>query len=77
LRSNLSRGDLQDPFEALQDLFGVLAFAPGRIVEGDSGRRAATPRTIIPRQGPEVAGLRLPPPGVEHRGAGLIHEQLG
>lgn len=55
----------------------MLTAAPGRVAEGHPGRCRTAPGAVVPRQGPEVTGLCLPPPGVENRGAGLIHEQLG
>ncbi|TCS62714.1 hypothetical protein EDD52_1088 [Primorskyibacter sedentarius] len=59
--------DLQDALEATQDLLGVPTAAPGRVAEGYSKWRRATPGTVVSRQGSEVSGLRLLPPGVEHR----------
>ena len=67
---------LQDAAKALQDPFGMLPAATGRVCKGNSWRRIAAPGPVIAGQRPEVSGLCLLGPRVEHRGAGLVHEEF-
>jgi hypothetical protein len=69
--------DLQDTGEALQYSFCMNASSTRRIGEGHARWSAAAPWAIIPRQRPEVSGLGLARAGIENRGTGLVHEQLG
>lgn len=61
--------------EALEEAFGMLAAAPGRIVEQHDGRTLATMAAIIAGNRPEEALLDLAASGIEHRRRGLVHEQ--
>ena len=63
--------------EALEDFGGVFAFAPGVVVEHDTGWGGAAPAAIVAQHGPEVAGLRPPAPWVQHRGGGLVDIEAG
>lgn len=66
---------LQDAGEALQYSFGMNASATGGVGEGHARWSATAPWAIIPCQRPEVSGLARA--GIENRGTGLVHEQLG
>jgi hypothetical protein len=54
----------------------MLAAAPWRIGVGDRRRIGAAPGAIVARHGPEVPGLGLAAPGIEHGAARLVSEQL-
>lgn len=61
--------------EALKEAFGMLAAAPGRIVEQHDGRALATMAAVIGGDCPEEALLDLAASGIEHRRGGLVQEQ--
>lgn len=48
--------------------------AVGRVVEHHHVRSGTAVTPVIGNNGPEVAGFRFPPPRIEHRRAGFIHE---
>ncbi len=68
--------ELQRALEAMKECLGVLAAATGGVEEDHPRRIFATPSSFIARKGPEVAGLGAPPPGIEDRRGGLIHEEM-
>ena len=51
-------------------------FAVGRVDIGHAGRVPSTPGPIVPRVGPQLAGLGPPASGIEHRRRRLVGEQL-
>ena len=69
--------DLQDSVEARQDVHRMAAMAPGRIGEDNGGRITAAPTAVVAGQRPEVTGFGFAGTGVQHRGAGLVHEEPG
>ena len=66
------RGDLDCAVEAIEDFGGIFALPAGPVMEHHAGRGGATPATVIAQDGPEVAGLRLTLPRIQHRGGRLI-----
>ncbi len=69
--------ELQDPVEATQEFLRVLSAAVGRIEEDHARRIVSTPGPVVAGQCPEISGLRLAAPWIQHRRRGLVHEQLG
>ena len=65
--------DLNGAVEPGEDFLGIVAAAPGTIVEHDAGRRRAVPAAVVAQHGPEVSGLRPAAPGIHNRGRGLVH----
>lgn len=68
--------DLQDPVEAGQEGFGILAGAAGRVEVDDARQSRSAPGPVIAGQRPKVAGLRRAAPRIQHRRSGLVHEEL-
>jgi hypothetical protein len=68
---------LHDAGIACQQSKRVLAAAAGRIGIGDARRVGPTPRPVVPRDRPEVAGLGPAPAGIEHGSPRLIDRDLG
>ena len=68
--------DLEDAVEAVEELFGIFAAAPGRVEVDHAGRIAAAPGTVVAGQCPQPAGLGLAAARIEHRRPRLVHEQL-
>src|SRR5690606_20861324 len=68
--------DLKNAAKALQDPFCMKATSARGIGEGNTGWCGAIPGAIITGQSPEVSGLGLSGPRIEHRCAGFVHEQL-
>jgi hypothetical protein len=69
--------DLQDAGEARELLDRMLGAPAQRVEIGNRGRVGPFPGSVIAGDRPEVAGLGLPPTGIEHRSLGLVHEQPG
>jgi hypothetical protein len=63
------------PTKALEEPLGMDALAAGGVAEHDDGRAPAAMGAVVGRHRPEVALLRFPPSGVEHRQGRLVHEQ--
>ena len=55
----------------------MLARSSRRVGEGHPGWIIAIPWSVVAGERPEVAFLHLTSAGVEYRGRGLVHEQLG
>jgi hypothetical protein len=68
--------DLQHTVKAGEHLFCMAAATPGRVAKHHARRIGAAQGAIVARQRPQVAGLGLAPSRIEHRGGGLVHEQL-
>ena len=68
--------DLEDALEAGEMRDRLRRRAVGRIDIGDRRRVGSAPGAIVPRIGPELAGLGPPAPGIEHRRRRLVGEQL-
>jgi len=69
--------ELEDPVEAAQERFSILATPIGRIEEDNPRWVGAAPVAVVTGQRPEIPGLGPSPPRIEHRRRGLVHEQLG
>lgn len=57
-----------------QELQRMLPSPAGGIVEQHDGRSGTAMASIVGQDGPELAGLRCHPTGVQNRCAGLVHE---
>ena len=68
--------DLEDAVEAVEEVLGMFAAAPGRIEVDHAGRISSAPGAVVAGQGPQPAGLRLAAARIEHRRPGLVHEQF-
>src|SRR5262249_49361225 len=68
--------DLEDAVEALEQSGGVLAAAAGGVGIGHGRWITSPPWPIIAGDGPQESGLGLAAPGIKHRTARLIAEQL-
>lgn len=62
------------PAIALEEAKRMHGAAAGRVVEHHHGRAGTAVPPVISNNGPEVAGFRFSSPGIEHRGAGFVHE---
>src|SRR5690606_23065270 len=62
------------PPEAIEELLGIRAAASRRISEQNDRWTGAAVSSVVGSDRPEEALLRAPAAGVEHRGAGLVHE---
>src|SRR5262249_16594546 len=63
---------LHDAAIVCEQLLEMLAASPRRVGIGDSRRVGSAPGPVITRDRPEVAGLGLAAPGIEHRHRRLI-----
>jgi hypothetical protein len=68
--------DLEDAGEAGKMRDRLRRLSIGRIDIGDRRRVGSAPRPVVPRIGPELAGLGAASAWVEHRGRRLVGEQL-
>src|SRR5215472_3618929 len=68
---------LHDAAIVCEQLLEMLAASPRRVGIGDSRRVGSAPGPVITRDRPEVAGLGLAAPGIEHRHRRLIDGQFG
>src|SRR6516164_3058633 len=68
--------DLKDALEAGEMRDRLRRRAVGRVDIGDRRRVGTAPGLIVPRIGPELAGLGPPTPRIEHRRRRLVGEQL-
>ena len=69
--------DLQGAREAFEDVLGVLAGSARCIGKRHAGRIVPAPGAVVAGECQEIPRLGLASPRVEHRGRGLVHEQLG
>src|SRR6516164_4981411 len=67
---------LHDTAIVCEQLLEMLAASPRRVGIGDSRRVGSAPGPVITRDRPEVAGLGLAAPGIEHRHRRLIEVAL-
>src|SRR5665647_1670283 len=65
----------ESPTEALQESFGMFATSSRRVAEQHNRRTSATMSTIIGSNRPKEPLLCLPPPRIEDRRRGFVHEE--
>ena len=68
--------DLENALEAGKMRDRLRGLAVGRVDVGDRRRVGSAPGPVVPRIGPELAGLGPPPTRIEHRRRRLVGEQL-
>ncbi len=69
--------DLQRADEAREVAHRLLGLAVGRVEVDDAGRIGSAPGPVVTRIGEELAGLGSSAAWIEHRGGGLVGEELG